>query len=96
MNEAKIDKLIDSVGTLGGEMTQLASDNMRTQVLMEELRSQNEAVLEYVKDIPEIKDRLTKVEEKIDGLAVEMRLVKGVVREHSADMTELKSKSHSH
>jgi hypothetical protein len=65
-------------------------------VLHEDLDDKLDVILEYVKDIPDIKGRLIKVEEKVDALTVEMRLVKGVIREHSADITELKSKSHIH
>ncbi len=88
MSGAKLDRLV-------GQVDYLTGDNSRTQVLMEEMRSQNEAILEYVQDIPKIKNRLTAVESDVAEIKSDVKVIKGVIRVHSVDI-ELKSKAHTH
>ena len=65
-------------------------------VLNEDLDGKLDVILEYVKDIPEIKYRLSVVESDVSEIKSDITVIKGVIREHSADITELKSISHRH
>ena len=68
-------------------------DEMReTQVMFEHLDSKLDAIFEYVQDIPEIKERLTRVEGKVDQLQDDMTVVKHVMWEYSGDIVELKAR----
>jgi peptidoglycan hydrolase CwlO-like protein len=51
-----------------------------------------DAIMEYVKDIPDIKRRVIRLEEKVDHLQIDMTMVKRIIKEHSRDIAELKAR----
>jgi chromosome segregation ATPase len=58
-------------------------------VLLEQLVDQNKAILEYVGEMPKMSARLEHVEQVVDELRTDMKVVKSVVREHSGELAEL-------
>jgi hypothetical protein len=62
----------------------------RIEVLAEEMNGKFDLVLEYVRDIPEIKRRLIVVEEKVDRLQDDVTVLKSVTRDHSSDIAKLR------
>jgi hypothetical protein len=51
-----------------------------------------DAIMEYVKDIPDIKRRVIRLEEKVDHLQIDMTMVKRIIKVHSRDIAELKAR----
>ena len=62
----------------------------RDRILSEQMLSRLDAIQELVKDVPEIKDRLGRVELLLDGVEGTLALHTEVLREHSADLKEIK------
>lgn len=67
-------------------------DHNYTYAILEDINGKFDAVIEYVKDIPEIKQRLTNVESDVAQIKDDMTIVKGVIKEHSHDIAELKQR----
>jgi type IV secretory pathway ATPase VirB11/archaellum biosynthesis ATPase len=59
------------------------SDSARVLVLFEEMNGKFDAILEYVRDIPDIRRRVMRTEDKMDILQDDVTMVKGVIKEHS-------------
>jgi peptidoglycan hydrolase CwlO-like protein len=68
------------------------SDTARILVLFEQMNAKFDAILEYVRDIPDIKRRVTRLEEKVDKLQDDMTVVKIVIKQHSKDIAELRAR----
>ena len=59
-----------------------------TAILLEELREQNKAILEYVSGVPAMADRLQRLEDKTDTLTADVKVMKAAVTDvgnHLAD-----------
>ena len=64
----------------------MAGDNY-TDVLLEDMRGQIAAVLEYVSVIPDVVARLGRVEAKVDNLESDMKVVKALLVNHEGRIT---------
>ena len=64
-------------------------------VLLEEINSRLKAVAENVSDIPDMSDRLTRVEEDVKGVKDDTGVIRSVMTAHSTDIRNLKSGSGS-
>lgn len=62
----------------------------------EDLNDKLDVILEYVSEMPDIKIRLTNIEEDIVVIKSDVQVIKGVIRVHTSDIADHKSKSHSH
>jgi hypothetical protein len=58
-------------------------------VLLEQLIDQNKAILEYVGELPKISARLAHVEQVVDELQADAKIIKVAVSEHSSQLGEL-------
>lgn len=67
-------------------------DRNYTNAILEDINGKFDAVMEYVKDIPEIKQRVTRLEEKFDNIENRTEVIESVVKEHSRDIAELKQR----
>lgn len=66
-------------------------DSTRVLVLFEEMNGKFDAILEYVKDIPDIRRRVMSLEERMDVVELDLSVIKSVVKQHSIDIRELKA-----
>ena len=64
---------------------QSLSDDEKRQVLGEVLSDQLQAILEYVKEIPDIKRRITTIEEDVADIKITLQM-------HELDIRYLRSK----
>ena len=55
------------------------SDTDYTAVLLEELRDQNKAIMEYVTAVPEMAARLKRVEEQSETMAADLKVMKAAM-----------------
>ena len=62
----------------------------RFEILLEDVNGKFDAVIEYVKDIPEIKERVTRLEDKFDNVEMRTDVLESVVKEHSSEISALK------
>ena len=60
-------------------------------VLMEEIRDQNNKILEILATLKDVPSRLNRIEEDISELKSDMKVVKLVLKQHTADIAELKA-----
>lgn len=67
-------------------------ESARMVVLFEEMNIKFDAILEYVKDIPDIKQRLIRLEGDVRELKADMAIIKPLIREHSRDIAWLKAR----
>lgn len=67
------------------------NDDNYTNVILEEMNGKFDAVMEYVQDIPEIKDRLTNVESTVEYISDKADVIESVVKAHSHDIAEIKT-----
>ena len=63
------------------------SDRDYTAILMEEIRDQNKAILEFVGEIPEIKKDVANLKENVAEIKSDMRVVKAAVTDLSHQVT---------
>ena len=65
-------------------MTPMSSpDDSYTNVLLEEIRAQNKAVLEYVGEIPKLAARLDRIEQNVVELKQDVKVIKAAVTDVS-------------
>jgi len=55
------------------------SDTDYTAVILEELRDQNKAIMEYVTAVPEMAARLKRVEEQSETMAADLKVMKAAM-----------------
>jgi chromosome segregation ATPase len=60
----------------------------RLEILIEDMNSKFDAIMEYVRDIPDIKTRLGNVENDVAVLKDDVSVIKTVVKDHSATLTK--------
>jgi chromosome segregation ATPase len=60
-----------------------AQDNNYFAVLLEEIRAQNKAVLEYVGEIPKLAARLESIEQNVVELKQDVKVIKAAVTDVS-------------
>lgn len=60
-------------------------------VILEEVRGQYQAIQEGLDNLQGVPVKLDKIDNRLDNLESDMKIVKGVLREHSADIQELKA-----
>ncbi|HVQ44688.1 MAG TPA: hypothetical protein VMT30_07035 [Candidatus Saccharimonadia bacterium] len=63
----------------------------RILVLFEEMNGKFDAILEYVKDIPDMRLRLGRLEDRMDGVELDLTVIKSLVKQSSADIRQLKA-----
>jgi hypothetical protein len=68
----------------------MMKDSARMTARFEEMNGKFDAILEYVKDIPDIKRRVGRLEDKVDRLQADMVVVKFGLQRHSEEIAELK------
>lgn len=66
-------------------------DAKRQQLLNEAMMDKLKAIYELVSDIPEIKTRLSHVEETVDTIERDVSVVKLVVTDHSEQLKKMAS-----
>ncbi len=69
------------------------SEKGRTEIILEDINSKFDTVIEYVQVIPQIQRDITVLKDDVSELKSDMKIVKTVIREHSADIFELKAKT---
>ena len=62
------------------------------QVMHEKSQDTLDAILEYVRDIPEIKQRVTALENLSDSAELKLDVVSRIVKEHSPEIREMKKR----
>jgi type IV secretory pathway ATPase VirB11/archaellum biosynthesis ATPase len=67
-------------------------DSARMLVLHEEMNDKFNVIMEYVRDIPEIKQRVTRLEEDLGVVGLDVSVIKNVVKQHSKDIADLKGR----
>jgi hypothetical protein len=67
-------------------------DSARMLVLHEEMNDKFNVIMEYVRDIPEIKQRVTRLEEDLGVVGLDVSVIKNVVKQHSKDIADLKAR----
>lgn len=72
---------------------QSLNDDEQQAVLGEVLSSQLQAIMEYVREIPDIKRELHQVHAVADDTRDRVAVIEQVVRGHEADIARLKQKS---
>ena len=65
----------------------------RVEILLEDLVSKVDGIAEVLAPMP---PRLVKIEQQLETIEGNVKVIKGVLRENSADIVELKAKAHSH
>lgn len=60
----------------------------RDRILSEQMLSRLDAIQELVQDVPEIKDRLGRVESAVNEMKAEQTVHTEILREHSATLAE--------
>lgn len=71
-------------------------DEARREVLGETILEELKAIREGVEALSGVPGRLVTIEEDISELKSDMKVIKAVIREHSADIIELKAQAHAH
>jgi polyhydroxyalkanoate synthesis regulator phasin len=64
-------------------------DDNHTQALLEEIRSQNQAVIEAIGDMRDKVDLIPEMRADIKDLQVDMKVVKSAVKETNEDLKHL-------
>jgi chromosome segregation ATPase len=65
------------------------SDKDYTDILLEEIRDQNKAILEYVGELPDIKEDVSALKEDVAELRSDMKVVKAAVTDLSQQTSDL-------
>ena len=68
----------------------------RVEILFEHIIGQNKAISEGIELLKDMPPRLQRVEELLDRMSNRYPILEKVVKEHSAEITELRAQSHSH
>ena len=68
------------------------SDEEEKQVLGEVLKDKLDAILEYVKDMPVVKEEVHQVHATVNEISDRLNVVESVVKEHETDLKKLKGK----
>jgi hypothetical protein len=63
----------------------------RYEILFEQIIDENRAIREYVEDIPEIKQRVTRLEEKFDDMKLVMDVLVPAVKDHGRRISKLEA-----
>lgn len=71
---------------------QSLNDDERKPVLGEVLSDELKAILEYVKDVPQMSQELHQVHAAVNEISDRLVVVEHVVTDHEADLKHLKSK----
>lgn len=71
---------------------QSLNDDERKDILGEVLSSELQAILEYVKDMPALRQELHQVHATVDNLSERFTVVEHAVRGQETDLTTLKRK----
>jgi hypothetical protein len=74
------------------ERMQSLDDSERKVVLGSVLADELKVILEYVKDVPAIKQELHRVKATVDDTHEKLTLFEHVVKEHETDLKALKQK----
>ncbi len=61
-------------------------DEDRKQVLGEVLHDELKIIKEYLEDLPLIKQKVTKIQEDVEGLKSDMKVVKTILRERDTQL----------
>ena len=69
------------------------SDDEEKQVLGEVLKDKLDAILEYVKDMPEVKEEIHQVHAIVDDTKDRITVIEQVVKGHETDIKKLKGKT---
>jgi hypothetical protein len=64
------------------------ADKDYTNVLLEQIRDEVKAVRELVADVPKMSD-FRRLEQRVDELHADVKVIKSVVRAHSGKLAEL-------
>jgi type IV secretory pathway ATPase VirB11/archaellum biosynthesis ATPase len=67
-------------------------ESARMLVLAEDINAKFDAILEYVKDIPDIRRRVMRLEEDVATLKSDMVVVKFGLKMHSEQIAELQNR----
>lgn len=67
-------------------------ESARILVLFEEMSGKFDAILEYVKDIPDIKRRVTRLEVDMEQVKSDLTVIKFGLKVHSQEIAELKAR----
>ena len=70
---------------------QSLTDDERRLVLGEILVDELKVSREYVQDVPEIKDRVTSIDDRLKVVETDVKIIKKVVRQHSFEIKTLQS-----
>lgn len=68
------------------------SDAQRREALGEVMNDKLDVILEYVADIPVMKQDIAILKEDVSELKDDMKVVKAVLRDHESDIRYLKTK----
>ena len=68
------------------------NESARILVLFEEMNGKFDPIMEYVKDIPDIKNRVMKLEEDMETVKSDLFVIKHIIKQHSQDINELKAR----
>jgi CRISPR/Cas system type I-B associated protein Csh2 (Cas7 group RAMP superfamily) len=63
----------------------------RRWILVEKMASDMETIKENVSQIPDISERLGRVEDRLDGVEGQLAVHGQILKEHSADLKEIKT-----
>lgn len=74
----------------------MAEEDNYTNIILEEVRGQYKAIQEGLDNLQGVPKRLNNIERDVSELKFDMKIIKGVIREHSGDIAELKIQSHIH
>lgn len=72
---------------------QSLNDDERKAVLGEVLADELKTISEYVKDVPAMQQELHQVHAAVDDISDRLKVIEYVVREHEADIKQLKRKA---
>jgi phage shock protein A len=65
------------------------ADKDYRDVLLEQIVDQNKAILEYVGEMPKISDRLAHVEQVVDEVQQDVKVIRAAVTDQSTKLAEL-------
>ena len=71
---------------------QSLNDDERKEVLGEVLADELKAIREYVEDIPEIKQKVHKIDATVNEINGRLATIESVVKDHESDIRSLKRK----
>lgn len=68
------------------------SDGERREVLGEVLFDELKVINEYVKDLPKIEKKVSKMEKTLEHVVSRLNVIEQVVREHEVELRQLKAR----